>query len=697
MSEIKFSLPTIRLAMPMQVTPGIKDKMREEGWFVDPEGEKSLPSYVRKQDLETEGLGDFVEDLSLFKLYKPSREDIKDINGGSSFSSGRFIVINTRPAKTYTRLPANMRNYVDERKVFPGDIKTINIDNGDIVRFGPIDFSATAPEDAEVQKRDLANIFEQIKTQSKAISLQTLQQANQAIRSYNERLEKADEASANLTVIPLQLDKVRRDISARIQDLDRIIEVSDEVLKSGKPSGVQDLEKHMEQQISSGVLAERDFKDNVLSKYYHDWERLVNDLNSTPSPIAIPTSIPNPEEFKRRLLSLGELAFKKYMDNKNRSIQPQEVAQQFDIESFDVNAVLQELSEDDISYSTKSEGYGGYQGFTKSWWNKKHGSELDRSQLQSIATGIDDILNVLKNLPAGTRGETYLKTEDGQAIVNQIKDLCQNKFRIFVERYRTQIVNESGKIDLKKLGPRGTTGNGLIVISLLRIWAILSKMFRKLGIPLNPPSVETAAVEQGKEPTDIVQQPTQSPSQQTPERVSSSTMKIKISKTVWKSMEKTAQEEPEAISGVEEERVETKESSRELEMAESKINNGLSFVIFYGNGFEIYSAAKQIANDLSRQYVRTDVTEVLSGGLVGENESRFNEFLQKILGMTSTIVDVGNSIENLTNYFVATFQRFISENEGKLSGNKTTIIASVSASSSIPSALKTRAALIRLG
>lgn len=534
MDQIKFSAPIIRLSMAQPINPKNRADLQNAGYGVDPEGNTKLPSYVRQGDLEAKGLKDFASDLTLYKIVKLDPNDVRDINGGSSFPSGTFIILNITPSKQYKNKMKAMEGLMDENKVFPGAIKTLNVTDGTIVNFGPIRFSEANKAETDVKKTDLASIFNQIQTQAKAKSRsdQSWKEINAAVREYNVRLDLSDDASANLTVIPAQLYKVKRDISKRIESLNRIIEHFDSKLTEKKPAGVEEFQKDTDQLLLSDELSEKDYKDTLLNKYYNNWEQLVQDLKSTPSPIRIPNTISNPEEFKQKMLSLAELIIqrqKEDIENKNR---PRE-EQQLDISSFDENEQLKELSEEDIPFSEEAKGYKSFHSETQSYGQTKRGSELDRSQLQSISDGIGEVINMLNGLPKGSRGIEALKTPDGQKIVDEFINLCENKFKVFLNRYRNGIV-ENGKIDLRKVGTSGSTGNGLIIISFVRIWAITAKMLNKIGVQMQKP--EESIVQQSGEPSSLSTS-TPAPSS-TLAPTSKSKMIIKIAKSQWDGLKK---------------------------------------------------------------------------------------------------------------------------------------------------------------
>jgi hypothetical protein len=534
MDVVKFEKSLVRLAMPVAIPEELKSRMMEQGWYIDPEGTSKVPSYLRKKDVEPAGLYDLISDTSLIKIFKPSENDIKDVDGGESFASGNFIILSVADPKTYAKVPGKLKDYVDENKVFHGSIKAISTQDGNLYNFGPINFTQTSHEETNRQKRDLAHVFHQINTQAKRRSLQQMERANQAANAWNARLEKALLQAGNLTHLPLQLRSTRDQVQERIVDLDRIINRANEVLEEAKPASIEAVEQHIDEQLASARLVEQDFKDHVLNKYYYNWEKLVSDLES--GELQIPPSIPNSEDFKNRLLQLGRIAYDRYRENKELSIQPKEVTQQFDIGTYDTSQPLTQLTEQDMPYTVTTRGYVSYEGFIKDWWNKKRGSQKDKQELEGVIGGINEILEYIKDLPEGTRGERYLSTPEGQAILDRIQEICQNNFKVFIERYRTSIVDDDGKIDFKKFGPSGTAGNGLVVVALHRLWTVISKMINSLKERVN--------VEMGVDavpPPSIGQDVSQDVSPEVaPSDVTSSIKRkvIKISKSQWNTMSK---------------------------------------------------------------------------------------------------------------------------------------------------------------
>ena len=166
-------------------------------------------------------------------------------------------------------------------------VRALNLDSGMPERFP---YTEVAPVLQEAAER---------------ISRQTMEKYNKAAESYNQRIENIGPATANLSVLPLQLASLEDAVRQRINDLngmeqglasklqpgiageeeeattaksDKSVKTAQRALPANTPQSIQDWEKHIDEQVAGQGLEEVDFKDAVLHRYANRYDHLVWDL-----------------------------------------------------------------------------------------------------------------------------------------------------------------------------------------------------------------------------------------------------------------------------------------------------------------------------------------------------------------------------------------------------------------------------------
>jgi predicted transcriptional regulator len=492
--EIKFAQPTIKLAMPVQMTPETKEKMKGSNWFFAPEvsttpQDLSIVRKLKEQGIESE--------ITLPKIYKYKPKNARNINGQP------YLIFEIEEPYLYSslgRVPKNKKNLVsitsEGKFSYPGKIRAININTGNVEVF------------------TYQEAFDSIKTQSIQFSEKTRLEINKAVNRYNEKISKIDAAAADLTRLPLQLSSAKNIVDERIQTLDEMINALNQEINSNKPSGISEYEQEIEEKINSGQLGERDFKEYALAKYPYHYDQLVKDLKD--GKLIIPNNIPNPEEYKQKLISMGQIAFDKYMEERSKRLQEddeeEEIKEPFDISQQEIKD-LKELAEGEVPVSLKTKGYPSYEGYIKTQFAALKGCERDKKELSKMSSMLDGIANEIGRLGAGQRSIEYLKTQEGQKIVGYLKTLCNEGLKRFTERYSRKIVDEQGRIDPSKFGREGSMGNALLIVVFTRIYTVISELFKKAGLPNPIVPTPSISIEQTKDPTSLPQKQNPSPVQ----------------------------------------------------------------------------------------------------------------------------------------------------------------------------------------
>jgi len=510
--NIKFELPEIRLGMAVNIEP-TKQPTKEKGWLVDPKGTDMPQSLSIKNNIKKLGL----EYFALPKFYRVNKEDVRQINNQP------YIIVKIDKPQLYKVLSKSVS---EERKAlmvpisppdaqgnkfsYPGRIIGINLNTGDTEGF------------------TFAEAYDSIKSQAMEISEQTRVKINEGVKLFNSRMDKIDNATASLANLPLQLNSAKNKVDKRIETIDAIIGATAKEIQENEAKRPTEFEADVSQQISSGQLGERDFADYVLTKYSDKYARLIEDLNN--NTLVIPQSIQNPEAYKQKLLTVAQLALDKQIEESQKE---EPIREPFDITQVpDIMEVL-EVQPGEISTQLKSTGYHSFDSYIGSLQHIISGEEKKKAELSKISTMLAEIAQEIGRLGEGQRRFEYLKTPNGQKIVEYLKTLCNEGLKGFTEKYSKDLVDENGRLYPKLFSKKGNEGNAGLICAFTQIYKIIAILFEKAALP--PPIMPSSPVismPQVKEPTNL---PTSTPSQE-PVNASSNKLTIKISKTEWNNL-----------------------------------------------------------------------------------------------------------------------------------------------------------------
>jgi len=418
--------------------------MASDNWLVNLLGDKTPPN----TNVGPLKAIDPLIALSFPKIYNYKPSDIKQIEGHN------YLIVDI------DKKAGNAKN--------PAYIKAIDIDTGNMV---------------SLLKNETMPILEQGATE---LSRETLNKVNGQINLHNQRINEIDQATSNLTLLPLQLKRASDLIVRRVDDLNGIISATQSKMDAPKPESIGNWEEEIRNVLLTGDLNEVDFVDTVLQNYLYRYDELVSDLES--GSLIIPANIADPEALKAKLTSIGNVAFDSYVaslekrkeeSDRKRSVQDDGSAN-FDINEFNDDP-LQPLELDDMPRSYKSKGYRSYDAYKSSFSATIASSNMQKQGLEKIQSSLDSLASMIGNLGKGERSNNFLKnTDEGQAVVNSIRDFANQKLSPFVAQYKKDIVGKSGKVDQAKLGRGGSVGNATLVVTFSRLYKVLAEMLRKL-------------------------------------------------------------------------------------------------------------------------------------------------------------------------------------------------------------------------
>ena len=435
--KIAKKYPWIKVSMATWLPDDIKGNLREDNWLIDVIGDRVPPEVgitaLRNIDPDIA--------LSLPRIYPFQERDVREIEGR------RYIIIDVEKPKVRTR----------------AQIKAIDIESGDVVSF------------------DREEVLPIIDEQIVEMNQETLTKVNEEISKYNERLDAIERASSNITLLPLQLGRVSNFIDERVEDLDGIIETQRNKMDGPKPEAMTEWETGIENVLLTGDLDEADFVDTVLHSYKYRYDEMVRDLQA--GTIVIPANIDDPEFLKRKLVNIGELAFQQYIESiekrRERGVAP---GVPFDIETIDFPSVS-ELDIEQIPKSYKAKGYRSWEAYMKSLNQQIQGSENNKNILLNVKQGLNELGVEIGSLEAGQRSNDFLRnTEEGRAIVNDMTDFINDTLGPFITQYKSEIIDRQGNLDTKKMGRSGTVGNAFLVIALARLYNVISRIIRNVGM-----------------------------------------------------------------------------------------------------------------------------------------------------------------------------------------------------------------------
>jgi len=436
----------MKTAMPVGLSDDIRQQLGESNWLVDLLSDK-VPPDVGITKLR--GIDPDVA-LSLPRIYNYGPNDIKEIDGQ------RYIIIDM-PKKMLKRKPTL--------------IKAINIDTGETVN-----------------NINMADVLPQLQQQIAPLTEETKRRVNEEIRKHNDRLDAIDKATANITLLPLQLARVSGLIDERVADLDGIIGSTRAKLESPKPEPINQWESEMQQDLIGGDLDEVDFVDTALHTYKYRYNELVEDLknideNGNPKEpnLSIPANIDNPEQLRVKLMNMGELAFNEYVDAATRRRENKAApGVDFDIDAIDFG-YIDELTSDEIKKKHQTTGYRSWGSYESSLETIIRNEEEMKQKLIEIKQSLTELGQRIGGLEAGQRSNDYLRnTPEGRQIVDELREFINGQLGQFITQYKTNIIKD-GVLDRKKMGSGGSIGNGLLVVAFGRMYQVISTLLGKIS------------------------------------------------------------------------------------------------------------------------------------------------------------------------------------------------------------------------
>jgi hypothetical protein len=438
----------IKKAMAVWLPEDIKKSLHGDNWLIDMMADR-VPPEVGITKLK--GIDPDIA-LSLPKIYNYGPRDIREINGQN------YIIIKV---PTKSQLRKTKANYV----------RAINVDTG------------------EVEELIYEEIMPQLEQEAKPITKETMEKVNKEVKKHNARIDEIDKATANLALLPLQLGRVDGLIDERIATLDAIIAACQAQLNAPKPESMTGWEEGIQGQLLNGDLDEITFVDTVLHTYKYKYDQLLEDLktvdaNGNPKApnLKIPDNIEDPEALRTKLMNIGDLAFREYVDAIEKKKQSQEApGVAFDIDEIDFGR-LHELTEEDVPKQYSVTGYRDWNAYVKTVMQKINGSQRTKDLLLQIKNSLAALGQEIGGLKEGQRSKDYLKnTPEGQVIVDNLRNFINAELGSFITQYKREIINEEGKIDKKKMGSAGSVGSAALIVTFGRLYQVISTLLKKLA------------------------------------------------------------------------------------------------------------------------------------------------------------------------------------------------------------------------
>ena len=511
-----------RIAMPVPISEDIRRRLPGDNLAIDPAGNREVPGLGKtRMRAINENL-----DPTLPTIGRFNSDQIRSIHGQ------RYIILdvwkdsNGQPNKQYKTVPV-ARNALKTQPpeviatitptaYFPGTVRVLNLDSGLPERFTYDEIEPVLREAAE------------------RISRQTMDRYNQAVRSYNRRIDNIGPATSNLTVLPLQLRSLEDAVRHRIENLNGMIAALQARLGErteggptarNTPQVITDWEAYVDSQISGGGLEERDFIDAVIWRYAYRYDELLRDLRQGQIPMPHGTAEGANPNLQNHLEQVALAAYEEHLEDQleerflrqagpginpyetlasglesnqiqlsqNLSADEQATVRRnlagnarakartwtarpgFDISRQDILGTIPEATQGDFPVSHAVAGHANWASTSKSDYAAMKNCERDRDELTVIADGLTTVREAIARLPEGQRGN-FLSSPEGQPVLDRIEQLANTHLRRFTERYSPNIVDPAtGQLDKKYLLNRtGGEGNAYVAVILSRAFKILA-------------------------------------------------------------------------------------------------------------------------------------------------------------------------------------------------------------------------------
>ncbi len=154
------------------------------------------------------------------------------------------------------------------------------------------------------------------------------------------------------------------------------------------------------------------------------------------------------------------------------------------------------------------------------------------ADLESVKDTFEWVRILHSALELGQRSHDFLKTPEGQQIIEGLENFLQVSYR-FIQRYAKPIIEE-GHVNPMLMGRSGTIGNSIIAIHLMRMYNVIRENIKEFKTDL-PPEIAIERIEPSE--SDIIVQDPESVSR--PEASSSNKIK-RMSELLWVAFEDRA-------------------------------------------------------------------------------------------------------------------------------------------------------------
>lgn len=363
----------------------------------------------------------------------------------------------------------NGKNYylvdkIEKKKENINKIIGFEVDTGKLVEFNTIEVEDKIKKPKIVQEK-------------------TVNEMNKSIAKFNSKIDKLQN-SMGFSRIPLQANSAEESIDDRLNELNAQIQSIKSRPKNEFPS-YQKWKENEHQKAVNQNLNLTDTIDTLLHKYQSNPQMLKSKLEK--GEITVDTKI------KNFLISILAEEQSRIDQNKIKDISEQVQREMRQNEEFVPDETLEfdkikELTVDDIP-SSKYKNLTKFKGpESVISQNSIMISEIQRDidELQAVKTSLANIKQYIGHLESGHRSNAFLRSENGQQAVMQIKSFINDTGR-FCKRYKEKPI-ENGKINSRLFGRQGTLGNALLASELnkfcLTLWETLKSV--------QSPSTETS-------------------------------------------------------------------------------------------------------------------------------------------------------------------------------------------------------------
>jgi len=458
----------VKKSMAVPVTDEQRQKMADEDVFVSDSTTRKLPNVgIRaiKSIMQDQDIGnlDLEAVVQLPKIYfKPSEKNMVWHN------EEKYILVNIEESKQAGRKP---NKYWKDGRIILMDMQTGK----------PLQLSY---DESYSELKPVTNLSGEILVKVKdAVELW-----NDRVQILRDRIAKNVDADrkrgVDITTLPLQLQWAYGKIEERINILITMEEALNQNLNQfSKPVSylewVEWLKKGVKgEPVNNGnTFTAREILDSLLFLFRTTPQQIFDASGNLANPEAKELLSYAPEPIQKAVLALLYQEMQNVIGKKEKeevAKQEREVRLEEDLDVSEVPELRELKPPESVPGQgvSKAPGFSMIEKWKQMQYQKLMGVKENKELLTNVQQSIDGLKKYLGALESGERSRDFLRSDEGQDVVVDLREFLQDSYR-FIKNYKREIVTEEGEISSRLYGREGTMGNALVAANLYRICAIV--------------------------------------------------------------------------------------------------------------------------------------------------------------------------------------------------------------------------------